>query len=325
MPSTPRDLKKLIPPRRSPNKTKRPRITESQRARFKKEFLEEYRKDYTSLNKTAEKVGFSRQVIYKWTDTDPVFAREFEKLRFIKQGKDEKAWDAIHGRDEEYKEKFLELYADDSYSVARALTEISPELDSHSLKYWQKTDADFNLQYKVLMQKLRPTIAKGVNTRISISSEKVRQRRNKFLGLFIANHFNITTACKQMGIKRCTVKNWCNVDPDFKAELEAAQDEKEDWVEDKLFTLVDEGNMVATIFASKIMLQKKNFGRRHAYIEQPQKIEGHIEHTHKFNQDQLDAMVRGQVVDRKKYEDMLELDDPTVVDAEYTTEETEAI
>ena len=314
----PKELKGIIKSTRTTLKKSRKRMTESQRAKFKKEFLEEYRKDDTALDKTAKKVGFSRQIIYKWAETDPEFAIEFEELRFIKKGKTKKEWEKKHCNDEEYKKKFLELYADDSYSAASALTEISKKLTAGDLKYWKKTDADFNLEYKLLQQQLRPIQTKGIKTRAAISSKKVQQNQTKFLGAFTANHFNITRACKEIGIIRQTVRNWCNNDPDFKNALDAAQDEKEDWVEDKLFQLIEEGNMVATIFASKIMLQQRNLGRRHAYIEQPQKIEGHIEHKHSFDQDQLDAMVRGQLVDRKKYESMLQLDDPTIVDADYT-------
>jgi hypothetical protein len=42
-----------------------------------------------------------------------------------------------------------------------------------------------------------------------------------------------------------------------------------------------------------------------------------VDHVIKFDQDQLDAMVRGRLMDRNKYEKMLSLDDPTVKDAEY--------
>jgi len=318
MPSMPKELKGIVRSTRTTLKKNRKRITESQRARFKKEFLIEYRKDDTALDKTAKKVGFSRQVIYKWVESDPEFAIEFEELRFIKKGKTKKQWEKKHGKDEEYKKKFLELYADDSYSAAGALTEISKKLTAADLSYWKKTDVDFNLEYKLLQQQLRPIQTKGIKIRIAVSSKKVQQNQAKFLEAFTTNHFNITRACEESGIIRQTVKNWCNKDPDFKNALEAAQDEKEDWVEDKLFQLIEEGNMVATIFASKIMLQQRNLGRRHAYIEQPQRIEGRIEHMHSFDQDQLDAMVRGQLVDRKKYEGMLQLDDPTIVDAEYT-------
>jgi hypothetical protein len=317
MPQMPKELKGIIAPQRVDTKKKRPKLTESSRKKFKKEFLEVYKEDGITLSAASEKVGFSRQVLYSWSNADPDFAVEFEKLKFLKKNKSKKAWEKIHKHDEEYKKKFLELYADDSNNIDSALKKISPKLKASALGYWVKTDFEFKKAYKALQQKTRPGIVRRNEICTAVTSAKVKEKQNKFLQIFTENNFNVTTACKIIGMQRITLSNWCKQDPDFRSALEVAQDEKEDWVEDKLFKLVEDGNMVATIFLSKIMLQKRNLGRRHAYIEQPQKIEGHIAHTHKFDQDQLDAMVRGKQLDRSKYAGMLKIDDPTIIDAEY--------
>ena len=321
MPAVPKELKGLIPPRRITKGKNRPKITESSRKKFKKEFLEEYRKEESNLSTASDKIGFSRQVLYKWASTDPEFAVEFEELRFMKQGKTKKEFDKKHKNDEKYKKKFLELYSDDSYSVASALEEISKNINGSDFNYWQKTDFEFKKQYKMLQKKTRPTRARASELKSAIISAEVAEKQNRFLQAFTENRFNITNACKTIGIKRSTVNGWCNANPDFRAALEVAQDEKEDWCEDKLLQLVDQGNMPATIFLAKILLQKRNLGRRHAYIEQPQKIEGRIDHVHQFDQDQLDAMVRGKTIDRGKYKDMLQLNDPDIIDVECTEEE----
>ena len=324
MPSIPKELKGIIPPSRIHKKKVRKKITPSQRTKLKKEFLKEYEKEGMSMNKASKIVGFSRQVIYKWAEADPEFAEKFERIKFSKENKSKKAWDKLHKYDDEAKSLFLELYADDSYSVASTLEEISEKLprefNTQDTEYWMKTDFEFKKQYKALQQKLRPQLAKGIELRKSILSAKIKERQNKFLEVYTTQHFNITNACKALDIKRSTVMSWCVKDPEFGAALDAAQDEKEDWVEDKLLQLVDEGNMPATIFLSKILLQKARLDRRHAYVEQPQKIEGHISHVHKFDQDQLDAMVRGREIDRSKYAKMLEIDDPNIIDAECINE-----
>jgi len=320
MPSVPKELKGIVTPMRVDKKKRRKRISESQRKELKKKFLEEYKKDGMTLSKASDAVGFSRQVLYKWANADPEFAVEFEKLRSLKEHKSYKEYEKAHRHDEEYKKKFLELYSDDMYTVASALNEISPKLNDKDLAYWEKTDPDFKLKYHTLKARTRPVGALKDKIRKAISGEKKRQNQEKFLDIFRNCHFNITNACKTMGIKRSTVKGWCNENPDFRLELESAQDEKEDYVESKLFQLIEAGNMPATIFASKIMLNQPNFGRRHVYIEQPQRIEGKIEHKHKFDQDQLDAMVRGRQVDRAKYAKILEIEDPNIIDAEYTDE-----
>ena len=321
MPSVPKELKGIIPPRRVNKKKRRKRITESARKKFKKEFLEAYKEEGISMDKAAGIVGFSRQGLYKWAEADPEFAAEFEKLRFIKKNKSEKEWKEKHKHDEEYKKKFLELYSDETYSAASALTEISEDINKTDFDYWLKTDFEFKKEYKTLQQKLRPTIAKGVELRSAVVSAKVQEKQKQFITAYTENHFNITGACKVIGITRQTLKTWCNSNPDFNAALDAAQDEKEDWAEDKLFALAEEGNTAAIIFLMKILGQRANIGRRHTYVEQPQKIEGRIEHVHKWDQEQIDAAVRGNQTDRIEYGKMLGLDDPNTVDAEYESVE----
>ena len=212
----------------------------------------------------------------------------------------------------------METYADTEHSIVTALAEISKDLTPKSLEYWQKTDFEFKKKYKSLQHLTRPRLADRIEIQSIVASTKLQERQNKFLEIFRESHFNVTNTCKSMGIGRAVIWDWCKKNPDFKSALDAVQDEKEDYVEDKLFDLLDAKNMVATIYASKIMLNKPNLGRRHAYIEQPQKIEGRIDHTHKLDQAQLDAIVRGHQVDRVKYNEMLELDDPNIIDGEYT-------
>ena len=295
---TPKELKNQIIPRRATTKNRRKHMTESQRKKFKKEFLEEYRKEGATLGNTSKKVGFSRQVIYKWTEADPDFAIEFEELRFIKTNKTAEEWEEKHKYDEEYKKKFLELYTNDSYSIPSALTEIADNINKEDLNYWLKTDPDFKIEYKALLQKTRPRLAQATKIRKSIATAKVQEKQNEFLELFTENYFNITNTCKAMGIQRSTVTTWGRNDPDFKAALDVVQDEKEDWVEDKLFKLIDEGNMVATIFASKIMLQQRNFGRRHTYIEQPRHDKLTVEVHDKTL---IDAVVKAAELSRGEY------------------------
>lgn len=320
MPSVPKELKGLIPPRRINKKKRKLKLTDKEKDALQEKFMIEYRKDGMSINKAVKIVGFTRQHVYKWTETDAGFAAEFEELRFIKKGKKKADWDKKHEHDEEQKKQFLEIYSNPEHSIVSALAEISGDLAPKSLDYWQKTDFEFKKEYKSLQHLTRPRLAERMEINAAITSTKLQEKQNKFLEMFTKHRFNVTSTCEAMEIKRVVVMDWCKKNPDFRSALDAVQDEKEDWCEDKLLKLVEDGNMVATIFLSKILLNKPGFGRRHAYIEQPQKIEGRIEHTHKIDQDQLDAIVRGNQVDRGKYNKMLELDDPNVVDAEFTEE-----
>lgn len=320
MPSVPKELKGLIPPRRVEKKKKRLSLTPSQREAKKKEFLEEYRKDDAKLNKTAELIDVSRQVIYKWASTDPDFAREFEELRYVKKHKSQEAFDEKHKYDEVNKKRFLELYEDETYSVASALKELG--CTKTDMDYWTKTDFEFKKAYKALQLKTRPAMARLAELKTSLSSAEMIEKHKEFIKHFKANHFNITKAAEAMGVRRATVVNWGKEDPDFAAQIAALMDEKVDYVEDKLYDLIDQGSAAAAIFTMKCIGNKEAPGR-HAYIEQPQKIEGYVQHDHKhsFDQDQLDAMVRGQLEDRQKYEDLLQLDDPNIIDVEIKEED----
>jgi len=320
MPRIPKELKGIIP---SIERKRKLKITDKKKDELQEKFLEEYRKEGMSLSKATKIVNFTRQHVYKWTETDPDFAAEFEQLRFIKKGKKKADWDKKHEHDDEYKKRFLETYADTEHSLVTALAEISKDLTIENLNYWQKTDFEFKKKYKSLQYLTRPRLADRIEIHSAVASTKLQEKQNKFLEVFRKSHFNITNTCNAMGIGRAVVWSWCKKNPDFRSALDAIQDEKEDYVEDKLFDLLDDGNMVATIYASKIMLNKPNLGRRHVYIEQPQRIEGKIDHTHKLDQAQLDAIVRGHQVDRVKYNKMLELDDPNIINGEYIDESIE--
>lgn len=319
MPSVPKELKGKIPPRRV-NKRKKLMLTDTQKDELQKKFLEEYRKEGQSIHNACKVIDFTRQHVYKWTETDPEFAAEFEELRYKKNKSKKEDWNEKHKHDEKYKKEFLEVYSNPEHSLVSALAEISEDLNPTDLEYWQKTDLAFKKEYKALQYRTRPRLAEGTEIRAAIGTVKLQEKQNKFLDAFSKNFFNVTKTCQATGIARAAVTDWCKKNPDFRSALDAVQDEKEDWCEEKLLELVNNGNMVATIFLSKILLNKPNIGRRHAYIEQPQKIEGKIEHTHKWEQDQLDAVVRGNQIDRERYNKILELDDPNIIDAEYEDE-----
>lgn len=302
------------------------KITDSNKDLIQEKFMEEYRKDGVSMNKACKRIGFTRFHVYKWAETDPEFAEEFEKLKFMKKNKTEKEFKERHKNDEKHKEQFLEYYSDENNSVVDALDKISElfdeEVTKNSLDYWKRTDNNFHMKYKKLQQKLRPRLSRGVETRKMMSSEKTANRQDLFLEVFRDKGFQIGPTCKALGINRAVITDWCKKNPDFKAAVEAIKVEKLDFVEDALFDMVNDRNPAAVIFAAKCLLQEASEFRNSGFVEQPQKIEGHITHTHELDQDQLDAIVRGQQVDRNKYRKLLEKNED-IVDAEYTEEDDE--
>jgi len=83
----------------------------------------------------------------------------------------------------------------------------------------------------------------------SMSPKQARQKQ--FLEAYKSNGFNISQACRTIGINRRTFYDWKDYDPDFVTDLNIAQDDLKDYLKSKLLELVDQGNLIATIFACK--------------------------------------------------------------------------
>ena len=77
---------------------------------------------------------------------------------------------------------------------------------------------------------------------------------------------NISNACKAIDISRVSFYRWLKEHEDLKAHLDDVQESAIDYVEDKLFGLIDDKNPTAIIFYLKTK------GRKRGYIER-QEIE----------------------------------------------------
>lgn len=288
---------------------KRRKITDEEKDKLQEQFLRLYRKEGMSMNQAAKKVGFSRFHVYKWAETDPEFAAEFEELRFIKKNKTQAEWDERHKHDDEYKKKFLEVYANPEHSTVSALEEVAPNLTTSNLQYWQKTDKQFKLEYKKLQRLTRPRMADRVEIQTAVNQTKMEQKQQKFLQVFRENVFSVTKACEAMGINRAVITDWKKKFPDFRSALMAIEEEKLDFIEDALFDEISNKNIAAIIFAAKCKLKERG------YIEQPQQKTLTIEH--KYDKATIDAVVRGAQLDRGAYYKLLGIDKPDTIDAEY--------
>lgn len=303
------------------NEKKQPRvkITEVEKDQLQEKFLIEYRKPAMSINNACKVIGFTRQHVYKWANTDSEFAKEFEYLRATKRKGGEKKWRERREFDEENKKRFLELYALPQHTLQSALASTSNILIAHDLRYWQQTDFEFKKEFKRLQYMHRPRAKKGSELVSIIGSAKLQARKAEFLEIYRQKLFSMTKACTAMGVQRCAVAEWKNKDPDFKLALESIEEEKMDFIEDALFNEIDNRNIAAIIFAAKCKLKERG------YIEQPQQKTLSVEHTHKFDQDQLDAIVRGQQMDRLKYRKILELNEPKEITIEAEMIESETV
>ena len=71
----------------------------------------------------------------------------------------------------------------------------------------------------------------------------------------------VSSACEALGISRTTYYKYYNEDEAFRSEADAIGDHTLDFVESKLFDLINNGNVAATIFYMKTK------GKRRGYIE----------------------------------------------------------
>ena len=131
-----------------------------------------------------------------------------------------------------------------------------------------------------------------------ITGKELRQQA--FLQLFPANLFNIAACARATGISRRTAHNWIESDPTFLEKFNDLKETRIDIVESKLFEKASKGDTISCIFFLKT--QAKHRG----YIENTKA--DIVIHKPRYEQDQLDAVVRGNDIDREKYNKILGLE-----------------
>jgi hypothetical protein len=83
----------------------------------------------------------------------------------------------------------------------------------------------------------------------------------KMIHCLTENKGNVTNASKAVGIAPKTHYEWCKNDDDYKTEVDAVLNVAIDYVENKLFERIEQGDTTATIF------YLKTIGKRRGYVE----------------------------------------------------------
>jgi len=73
-----------------------------------------------------------------------------------------------------------------------------------------------------------------------------------FLQEYTRSRFNVAQACQATGISRQTFYQWKKHDPDFRELHDELVAMRNDLIESRLLSLVESGNVIATIYASKV-------------------------------------------------------------------------
>jgi len=99
-------------------------------------------------------------------------------------------------------------------------------------------------------------------------------RKHKVLEALQISHGIVTAACKSAHVTRKTYYSWLKKDALFKAQVDQIQDVALDFVESKLLTNIESGNVLAQMFYLKCR------GKSRGFVE---KVESDISGTLKLD------------------------------------------
>ena len=92
-------------------------------------------------------------------------------------------------------------------------------------------------------------------TKSNILKTQLIEALEKSLGI-------VSTACKKVGCSRKTFYKYYNEDKDFKNRVDDVSEYAKDFVESKMYKLIDEGNPATTIFYAKTKMRDRGYSER---------------------------------------------------------------
>lgn len=84
-------------------------------------------------------------------------------------------------------------------------------------------------------------------------------KKQRFVELIFAKTGNISELCKAVGIHRSTYYEWMGKDEKFKKKVDAEREGLIDFVESKLFGLINDKNVAAVIFFLKTRAKDRGY------------------------------------------------------------------
>lgn len=104
------------------------------------------------------------------------------------------------------------------------------------------------------------------NKSLALAKSGKTERQDAFIQAYLANAFNISSACRQVGIDRSTYYKWLD-HTEFANKLNEAKEAKKDFIESMLLERVAKGDTIATIFACKCLLADRGYvEKNHTHI-----------------------------------------------------------
>lgn len=88
---------------------------------------------------------------------------------------------------------------------------------------------------------------------------KLPKQQKQFIKFYIDNSFNISKACKAIGISRQSYYNWLDNIDNFQSSINKANEGKIDFVENALMKRIEEGNVRAMIYFLSTKAKEKGY------------------------------------------------------------------
>lgn len=95
-----------------------------------------------------------------------------------------------------------------------------------------------------------------------VQADKIRHKKTLLVDAMIKNLGNVSKACELINIHRSTFYDYYNNDLEFKAQIDDIKNYALDFVEDKLFSKIKEGDIVAILFYLKTQGKKRGYVER---------------------------------------------------------------
>lgn len=123
--------------------------------------------------------------------------------------------------------------------------------------------------------------------------DKTDSNKKALLSALVESRGIVTDACKKAGLSRETFYQYCKLDPDFASAVEDAKEQAIDYVEGKLYDLIENEDTTATIFFLKTRGKHRGYSERieHTGIDNaPIKIEVDFKNS---SVDELTKLIEG--------------------------------
>lgn len=88
------------------------------------------------------------------------------------------------------------------------------------------------------------------------------KNKNEFMKVFKKALGNVTVACENFGIERCTFYDWYNNDEGFRQKADAVKEMRKDFIESALDKRINAGDTTAIIFAAKTQCKDRGYVER---------------------------------------------------------------